>query len=229
MKLLTLDTSTSACSVALTVDQRLVAEIVLGQEKTLSSKILVTINAVLTNAGFTVADMDGIAVAVGPGSFTALRVGVATAKGLALAATKPVVGFSSLAMLAMNIPFSAYPVCPMFDARKNEVYTALYRCGADPDMIIPPCVISPAAFLPQINGPTIFVGDGALKYRELICAHMGENAFFAPSHCHVPRASAGATLAESLFSGGKTVPPAILNPVYIRPSEAELAKKQREI
>ena len=112
-------------------------------EKTLASRLLCSVDAVLGDAGFALADLDGIGVALGPGSFTGLRIGVATVKGLALAAGKPVAGFSSLAMLAMNLPWAAYPVCPMFDAKKKEVYTALYDCRDLPVQIIADCVVPP--------------------------------------------------------------------------------------
>ena len=121
MNLLTIDTSTSACSVALTSGERLVAECLVNQEKQSASRLLECVDTVLRMSGFTVADLDGFGVALGPGSFTGVRIGIATVKGLALAARKRVAGFSSLAMLAMNLPWAACPVCPMFDARKNEV------------------------------------------------------------------------------------------------------------
>ena len=227
MKLLTIDTSTTTCSVALTDDTRLLAEFLFDCDKILSRQLLKNIDGVLKGAGLGVDLLDGIAVAVGPGSFTGLRVGAATVKGLALASNKPVVGFSSLAMLALNLPWAAYQVCPMLDARKKEVYTALYRCGELPAVLSNDCVMPPADFLDGITEKTIFVGSGALKYRDLITAKLGEMAVFAPAHCHQPRASAGALLAQYAFTHGEVVPASALNPVYIRPSEAEMAKMVR--
>ena len=224
MKLLTIDTSTSTCSVALTIGDRLVAEYLLSLEKTLASRLLRSVDAVLADAGLAVADLDGIGVALGPGSFTGLRIGVATVKGLALAARKPVAGFSSLAMLAMNLPWAAYPVCPMFDAKKKEVYTALYDCQDFPVPVIADCVVPPGDFLERVDGPTIFVGEGALAYRELIVARLGGKALFAPPSSHQPRASQGAPLARGAFARGEVIPPAALVPRYIRASEAELAR-----
>ncbi len=132
MKLLTIDTSTSTCSVSLTIGEKVVSEYLLSLEKTLASRLIRLVDAALGEAGLGVTDLDGIGVALGPGSFTGLRVGVATVKGLALAAGKPVAGFSSLAMLAMNLPWAAYPVCPMFDAKKKEIYTAVYYLPGTP-------------------------------------------------------------------------------------------------
>lgn len=228
MKLLTIDSSTSSCSVALTNDDQLVAEHFLCGTQTLSSRLVASVDIVLRGCGMTIADLDGIGVALGPGAFTALRVGIATAKGLALAAGKPVAGFSSLAMLAMNLPWSAHPVCPMFDARKGEVYTGLYRCDAFPHVLEEDCVIAPASFLERIPGPTLFVGEGALRYRELIVATLGDKALFAPPFAHQPRAAAGALLARSAFAATGGTSLAQLNPLYIRPSEAEVAKMRQK-
>lgn len=227
MKLLTIDTSTNACSVALTRDGELIAEYLLKQDKTMSGRLLECVDVVLHGAGLTVAELDGFGVSLGPGSFTGLRIGVATVKGLALATGKPVAGFSSLAMLAMNLPWASFPVCPMLDARKGEVYTALYECRGLPEILLADCVLSPALFLDRISCTTIFVGEGAIRYRELIEARLGERALFAPSSVNPPRAASGALLAEDAFRRGDLASLATLSPVYIRPSEAELAKQKR--
>jgi tRNA threonylcarbamoyladenosine biosynthesis protein TsaB len=224
MKLLTIDTSTTTCSVALSVDGELAAEYLSNQGRTLSAGLLACIDLLLEGAGLAIGDLDGFGVALGPGSFTGLRVGVATVKGLALAAGKQAAGFSSLAMLAMNLPWSLHPVCPMFDARKKEVYTGLYACSDHPRPLLPDCVAPPAAFLDRLDGPAVFVGEGAVRYRELIVDRLGEKALFAPPSAHLPRAAAGALLAADVFTRGEAVHPAYLLPVYIRPSEAELAR-----
>ncbi|HEY6873733.1 MAG TPA: tRNA (adenosine(37)-N6)-threonylcarbamoyltransferase complex dimerization subunit type 1 TsaB [Geobacteraceae bacterium] len=228
VKLLTIDTSTTSCSVALTLGEELVAEYLVGQGKTLTASLLDCIDDVLRRAGLAAEDLDGFGVAVGPGSFTGLRVGIATVKGLAMATGKPVAGFSSLAMLAMNIPWGGHPVCPMFDARKNEVYTGLYACRDFPDPLMKDRVLPPARFLESLEGPVIFVGDGAVRYRELIVDRLGDKALFAPRVANLPRASAGALLAMRAFARGEALSSALLAPVYIRPSEAELARMNRE-
>jgi tRNA threonylcarbamoyladenosine biosynthesis protein TsaB len=227
MKLLTIDTSTTTCSAALTDGGELVAEYLSNQGRTLSARLLDCVDLLLKGAGLAVGDLDGFGVALGPGSFTGLRVGVATVKGLALAAGKPAAGFSSLAMLAMNLPWSLHPVCPMFDARKKEVYTGLYACHDLPRPLLPDCVAPPEAFLDRVDGPVIFVGEGAVRYRELIVAQLGDRALFAPASANSPRAAAGALLVNDAFARGEAVSPALLLPVYIRPSEAELAQLNR--
>jgi tRNA threonylcarbamoyladenosine biosynthesis protein TsaB len=155
-------------------------------------------------------------------------VGIAAAKGLALATGRPVTGFSSLAMLAMNLPHAGLPVCPMLDARKSEVYAALYRCGDVPETIIGDLVAKPSDLLENIREETLFLGSGALRYRELIVEKLGAKAHFAPSVCHQPRASAGALLAAELLAKGEVIPARDLVPVYLRLSEAELARRARE-
>ena len=209
---------------ALTVGGRLVAETLFNLEKTHASRLLGLVDTTLGVAGLTVKDMDCIGVALGPGSFTGLRVGIATVKGLALVADKQVCGFSSLAMLAMNIPWASHPVCPMFDAKKKEVYAALYACRYLPSPLIEDCVAPPGDFLERLEGAVIFVGEGALAYRDLIVDRLGERALFAPPSAHLPRASNGAVLAGVVFEKGGAVSPAALLPCYIRPSEAEIAR-----
>lgn len=228
MRLLTIDTSTSTCSVALSLGGQLTGEYLLQMDRTLTSRLLNCVDLLLTGAGVSLASLDALGVALGPGSFTGVRVGVATVKGLALAADKPVVGFSSLAMLAMNLPWSVAQVCPMFDARKQEIYTALYACRELPSPLTADRVVAPAAFLDTIDCPTIFIGEGAVRYRELIIAALGDKALFAPWGCHQPRASSGALLAAQAVKEGQFTPLAALNPAYVRLSEAELAKIARE-
>ncbi len=227
LKFLTIDTSTTACSAALTVGGMIKGEFFLDAGKTSSVHLLTNIGNLMRDAGLFIDGMDGIGVALGPGSFTGLRVGAATAKGLALAANKPLFGFSTLAMLAMNLPYSAYPVCPMLDARKNEVYSAIYNCDGFPSALVEDCVMSPDVFLERIKEPTMFVGSGAVRYREMIETNLGGKAVFPPCCCNQPRASAGAMLTLHSYSQGKSETPSSLNPYYIRPSEAEFKKMSR--
>lgn len=227
MKLLVIDTSTTASSAAILDDGNLAAEFFVNSVNISSSAILRCVDLALECAGLEIGSIDAFGVSLGPGSFTGLRVGLATVKGLVLATGRPVVGFSSLAMLAMNLPHAALPVCPMFDARKNEVYTALYRCGGLPEALVEDCVVAPADFLEHITGPTLFVGSGALRYRGLITGRLGDAALFAPDTCHAPRASSGAVIAADLLSRNRLTPAGEMVPAYIRPSEAELARMKK--
>ena len=228
MKILTIDTSTTTNSVALTMGGRLLAEFIVNPDRNHSSSLMHGLDMVLKSTGISLDELDAIGVSQGPGSFTGLRVGIATAKGLVLASGKPLVAFSSLAMLAMNLPFAEYPVCAMFDAKKNEVYAALFRCRELPETLLAERVMPPADFLSQFRGPTLFVGSGAVRYQDLIVQALGDLALFAPPLCHQPRASAGAVLAADLFARGELASPAALVPSYLRASEAELARLKKQ-
>lgn len=207
---------------------RLLAEYIENPDRNHSSSLMTGLDMVLKNSGCVLDELDAIGVSQGPGSFTGLRVGIATAKGLVLAAGKPLVTFSSLAMLAMNLPYAEFPVCAMFDAKKNEVYAALFRCRELPETLLNECVMPPAEFLSQLRGTTLFIGSGAVRYRDLIVQTLGDRALFAPHLCHQPRASAGAILAADLFARGELASPAALVPSYLRASEAELARLKKE-
>jgi len=228
VKILTIDTSSNCSSVALSDGRSLLGECILGEDRCNSGRLMDAVSSLLKAARLTPEGLDAFAVSLGPGSFTGVRVGIATVKGLALATGKPVVGFSSLAMLAMNLPFSSLPVAPLFDARKSEVYAGLYRCGALPEPLAPDAVLPPASLLAAIDTPTLFVGDGAVRYRELIVSTLGELALFAPWHADLPRAAAGAVIALDAALRGEFTPLCLLNPTYLRASEAELAKRRKE-
>ena len=229
LKLLTIDTTTSCCGVALTDEGRILAEYLVNLDRRLSSRLLSIVQMCLDDTGIALQELDGFAVALGPGSFTGVRIGVATVKGLAQATGKPAVGFSSLEMLALNLPNSSLPVCAMLDARKREVYAALYSSTDIPTLISPEVVAAPRTFLEKISGSAIFVGDGARKYRHEIEETLEGRAIFAPDHCNTLRPSAGAALAARALAAGQPSSVHALIPHYIRPSEAELARKSVEI
>jgi len=225
---LCIETATSRVGIALSNNGRLLAESLLDAPGGLQNRLLMPeLQHLLDLNNLTINQIDLFACATGPGSFTGVRTGIAATQGLALAAGKPCTGVSTLAMLAMNLPHAAFPVCPMLDARKNEVYTGLYQITDRTTQLKHDCVIPPADFLQLLNGPTIFVGDGALRYQELIQQTLGDNALFAPLTHHVLRPSSGCLLAEAALLNGKTVPPEQLLPTYLRLSEAELSRQQK--
>ncbi|GAM11401.1 tRNA threonylcarbamoyladenosine biosynthesis protein TsaB [Geobacter sp. OR-1] len=229
MKLLTIDTSSSCCGVALTDGEQLIGEYLLAGGKAVSSRLFDAVERLMSDSGVAIADLDGFGVATGPGAFTGLRVGIAAVKGLAMATGKPVAGFSSLAMLAMNLPLARLPVCALYDARKNELYAGLYSCNAGlPIPLRPDEVISPEELAGWITGPTILVGDGAVRYREQLTAMLGGLAIFAPPNAQLPRAANGAMIAHAALQRGDCVSPVDLLPVYLRLSEAELAKQRQD-
>lgn len=233
MRILSIDTSSSIASIALAVDERLMAESLFPCERTLSARLMPEIERLLAMAGLTALDIDLFACAIGPGSFTGVRIGVATVQGLALATGKPCVGFSNLALLAMNFPLAAHPVCTLVDARKSEVYAALYDNSAIiPVPLINECVTPPERILDLIQDtddkPVIFVGDGAQRYGDIISSRMGERAIFAPFTHQVGHAANGTLMALDSCRKDKTLEPAQLLPLYLRASEAEYAKLDRQ-
>jgi tRNA threonylcarbamoyladenosine biosynthesis protein TsaB len=227
MNILTLDTSTSLAAIALSINGKTAAESNFNTDRSLSSRLIPEIGHLLKLAGIRVPDIDLYAASTGPGSFTGVRGGVATIQGLALAGGKPCVGFSSLTLLAMNFPLSATPVCTLLDARKSEVYAALFDCSSIiPSALIPDCVMPPARLLKLLtqttDSPVVFCGDGAVRYRDLIADLMGEQAIFAPFPLNAPRASNAAVLAVEAFHNNAVLEPHQLLPTYLRASEAEI-------
>jgi tRNA threonylcarbamoyladenosine biosynthesis protein TsaB len=227
VNILTLDTSTSLASIAIIVDEKIAAESTFNTDRTLSARLIPEIERLLDLAGVTVADIDLFAASTGPGSFTGVRGGIATIQGLALASGAPCVGFSSLSLLAMNFPLTAQPVCTLLDARKSEVYAALFDCSTPiPTHLINNCVLPPEHLIDLVrqlhSSPVIFCGDGAVRYRELISEGMGQQAIFAPFPLHTARASNAAPLALQAFHSGNSLEPSRLLPTYLRASEAEI-------
>lgn len=231
MNILAIDTSTSLAGIAIAVDEQIVAESLLNTNRTLSARLIPEIERLLATAGLAISDIDIFASSVGPGSFTGVRGGVATIQGLALAVGKPCAGFSSLAMLAMNVAMSTHLVCPMLDARKSELYAALYDCSSPiPSSRIADCVLPPALFLGRIAAateePVIFLGDGAVRYHDQIAERLGNRALFAPFPLQIPHAANGILLALEASRRSELLEPGQLLPVYLRASDAELMKSK---
>ena len=229
MYILSIDTSTAMAGVALTNGEKLLAESVFLADRTLSSRLVPEILRVLEIGGITINDIGLFACAIGPGSFTGVRAGVATIQGFALATGKPCAGFSSLSLLAMNFTLTSQPVCSLLDARKNEVYAALCDCSSViPNVLIGDCVMSADRFLDLVCAATdksiIFCGEGAIRYQSAIANRLGERAVFAPFTQHTAHAANGALLALHQHDLAQTISPDRLLPVYIRASEAEYAK-----
>jgi tRNA threonylcarbamoyladenosine biosynthesis protein TsaB len=233
MKVLAIDTSSLVASVALVDDDRLVAEYTINHKKTHSEKLMPVIDRLLEDCETDIADIDAIAVASGPGSFTGLRIGASTAKGLAHALNKPVIGISTLDGLACNLPYCKGLICPIMDARRNQVYTALYRWDRqDLCRIKPPTALTIeelADDLGAMGETVVFLGDGVPVHREFLQAGIGRLALFAPSNCDRQRASSIGKLAMDRLVKGLTERYDKFAPFYLRKSQAEreYEKKQR--
>jgi len=222
--LLGIDTSTSCGSMALVDDRRVIAEWNLSHSKTHSERLLPGLVRMLEAADTPLERVDLIAVAVGPGSFTGLRIGLATAKALALGAGKPMVGVPTLDVLAENVVASPLLVCPALDARKGEVFAALYRKPApgSSQRISPYLSVRPEQLLEEIQEPALFLGDGSLLYRERLQSLARHPILLAPLECHSPRASTLCRLALEKYRAEGAADPADIRALYVRLSDAEL-------
>jgi tRNA threonylcarbamoyladenosine biosynthesis protein TsaB len=223
VKLLAVDTSTRACSVAVVDQDRLACEITTGPTGTHSTHLLSLIRTALALAEMELHGLDGLAVCVGPGSFTGLRIGVATVKGLAFATAKPVAAVSSLEALAQ--PWLPWPhlICAMLDARKGEVYAARYRArDGHLEREGREAVLSIEEALDGIHETCLFVGDGASRYREPIGVRLGPIALFPAPGQDIIRASSVAALAQVQFARKEIEDLDRLVPRYIRHSDEDL-------
>ncbi|MBI5682370.1 MAG: tRNA (adenosine(37)-N6)-threonylcarbamoyltransferase complex dimerization subunit type 1 TsaB [Deltaproteobacteria bacterium] len=227
MKILAIDTGMPSGSIAILEDDSLIAECMPCAEKTHAEKLLPSIDSILKSSGIRLNDIDCFAVTIGPGSFTGLRIGISTVKGFAWCLKKPVVGVSTLKTLAMNILHSDKLICPILDARKEEIYAGIYKreeetLTAEKD----DCVIKPCELVKHLNRQTIFLGGGIKIYGDVIKSELGDNAVFAPHDLWHIRASNIAKLALREVEKGNIQSPETIVPYYIRRSEAETKLKQ---
>ena len=224
LKILAVDSSSMTGSVALCCGETLVAESLLNVRSTHSENLLKQIDLLLEEAGWQLKDLDFFVVVTGPGSFTGLRIGIETVKGLAQVINKPVVPVSSLQTIAMNLPLSPCPICAFLDARKQEVYTQLFEWDSarGPIAVGAATVLPPQQVLDSLTGDVALVGDGVLSYRQLIENSLGGRAFIPTASVHQLRASQAAWLALQEWSSDLTCQAADIVPTYIRPSDAEL-------
>jgi len=227
MKILAMETSTLAGGVALLDGDRLVAEYTLDVRTTHSERLLAAVDRLLEDAGWTLAALEGLAIAIGPGSFTGLRIGVSTVKGLAFSLGIPVVAVPTLEALAWTLPFAREPVCPVLDARKGEVYTALFHWdGSSFVRDWEDQALDPEELCRRLSGRVILVGDGVTRYGMLFAERLGELAIFAPPARRLPSPACVGQLGHSRLVARDVVDPALLNPRYLRPSEAELKRRR---
>jgi len=226
MKILSIETATLAGGVALMNETGLIAEHRLHVEVRHSERLLVAIDRLLSDGRLAVSDLDAIAVSIGPGSFTGLRVGLSTAKGLAMGSRKPLVTVPTLEAIAALFPYSNALIAPMLDARRQEVYWALFETqGGRPVRLHPEEATSPEAMLESIgrlDQSVLFVGEGAEKYRSLLLAQRPEKTLFAPKTLQFPSAAAVAELGLARLEEGKVHLPEEVAPFYLRASTAEL-------
>jgi tRNA threonylcarbamoyladenosine biosynthesis protein TsaB len=232
VRILAVETSTLTGAAAVVAGETVVAECRLNIAVTHSERLLGAIDHVLHVAGLRLAELDALAVAVGPGSFTGLRIGVSTLKSLGFATGIPLVAIPTLDALAWALPFANHAVCPILDAKKDEVYAALYRTDAGRlERLWDYQAVTPEALADRLGreaaGPVIFVGDGVAPFGAVLRARLGADARLAPPGLRLPSAATVADLARAALERGDTVDPAALVPIYVRRSEAELGRERQ--
>ncbi len=224
MRVLGIDTSTSCGSIGLIEDEQILCEYSREGKASHSERVLRTIDRVLEDSGVSIRDIDGLAISIGPGSFTGLRIGVSVVKGLALATSRPVAGVSTLDALAQNVRYSPCLICPLLDARKGEVYAALYRNTEKGGLIklAPEMAIKPADLLERINEKALFLGNGVYPYGDMIRRELGSMAHIAPSPFNFVHGSIVAQLGRQNLEKGEYLDLEGFTPQYLRKSDAEL-------
>lgn len=233
MKILAIDSSGLVASVAVAQDDTLVAEFTMNYKKTHSQTLLPMLEEVKKAIQLDLGSIDAIAVAAGPGSFTGLRIGSATAKGLGLALQKPLIAVPTVEALAYNLYDTGEDtvICPIMDARRNQVYTGIY-CFREHrlETLKQQDAVPMEELLEALNamGKTvIFLGDGVPVYREQIEENCRVPYTFAPAHLNRQRAAAVAALGEIYYKEGKIQTAAEHAPDYLRVSQAERERAQR--
>ena len=225
MLTLGIDTCCMASTAAVTDGDKLIAQTVINQNKTHSQMMLPQIEAMLNLAGIDPCDIELFAAAVGPGSFTGVRIGVATIKGMAQATQKPCVAVSTLKALAYSSAFFDGIAAPILDARRGQVYNALFDCKGGKIMRLTEDRALPLdellAELKQLGKPTIFMGDATFVFKQEIQDVLGDKALFAPVTTSMNLGGAVAALGEEEFKNGKAVSYSELVPAYVRLSQAE--------
>jgi len=230
MYILAIDSATPVAGVALIQDEQLIAEEFANIGLTHSETLMPMVDRVLKGASLKAHDVDAFAVTIGPGSFTGLRIGLAAAKGLALSVDKPLLGISTLEVLAHNLSYSPLLVGTVLDARKGEIYGACFDVSqAYPQRLGEEMACSPESFcrhadsLLQATGKTgvVLLGDGLITYRQQFADHWGAKLKAIPLHQQLPRAASLASLARIKALQGDYSDRLLLRPTYIRLSEAQ--------
>jgi tRNA threonylcarbamoyladenosine biosynthesis protein TsaB len=227
MLVLGIETSTTQGGVAIIGEERVVCETVLNVEVTHSERLLPAIDRALGEARITLDALGGIAVSIGPGSFTGLRIGLSTAKGLVYATGLPLVGVPTLEAMAWALPAARWQICPVLDARKQEVYAALFRHEADGlRRITGDAALAPEELCRLIRNPTLFLGDGIRPYDKIFRERLGDKMLLPPLASRGPRPACVAELGRQRLLRGERDAPDTLVPRYLRPSEAELRRRR---
>ena len=231
MRLLALDSSGLVASVALLEDDNLIAEYTINYKKTHSQTLLPMLDEIVRMTETDMNSLDAIAIAKGPGSFTGLRIGSATVKGLGLALEKPIIGVPTIEGLAMNLYGTDALVCPLMDARRNQVYTGIYRFQDGAMQIVkdqvPVAIEEIVDALNQIGNKVIFIGDGVPVYQNVIEKLIEVPHLYAPANMNKQRAASGGVRALDYWKAGSYTDADSFAPDYLRLSQAERERMER--
>ena len=232
MKVLGIDSSGMVASVAVVEDTQMLAEYTINYKKTHSQTLLPMLDEVAKMMELDLNTIDAIAVAAGPGSFTGLRIGSATAKGLGLALKKPLVSIPTLEGIAYNFCGSEKVICPMMDARRSQVYTGIYEFQGNTLKVLEDQMAVPVEEvlekLNQTGREVILAGDGVPAYLELIERNLKVPYLLAPAHLNRQRAGAVAVLGIQYAKEGKLESAMEHQPDYLRLSQAERERAQKQ-
>jgi tRNA threonylcarbamoyladenosine biosynthesis protein TsaB len=236
MKIAAIDSSGLVAGVAILDGENILAQYSVNYKKTHSQTLLPMLAEITKMTDFSMDTLDAVAVAKGPGSFTGLRIGSATAKGIGLALDKPLVEVPTLDAMAYQLFGVTKVICPMMDARRGQVYTGLYTFEEKDGtssfrVLLPQCAVSAEEIIEKVNAlgrPVIYLGDGVPVQSELLREKTAVPFEFAPSFAARQNAAALAQLAALYYQEGKVVTAAEHRPDYLRLSQAERERAEKE-
>lgn len=230
MKILAIDSSGLVASVAVAEDDNLLGEYTMNYKKTHSQTLLPMLEQLASMIELDLHTVDAIAVSGGPGSFTGLRIGSATAKGLGLALDKPIVNVPTVDALAMNLWGTDKLVCPLMDARRQQAYTGVYEFQKGQlTILVPQCVVEIPEIVTKLNElhrKVIFLGDGCPVFAEYLAENCKVPYSFAPAHMNRQRAASVAVLGAQMYARGQIESAAEHKPEYLRLSQAERERQE---
>lgn len=224
MKILAIDTSGSNCSACIIDENLVISEFSQNTGTTHSQNLMPMINEMMKFAQIELENIDVFACSIGPGSFTGLRIGISTIKGFALGLNKPVIGVPSLVGLAYNIPYFNGLICPIIDARNNNVYSGVFEYTNIPNLMgayISSDLDTLINVLKQKESDILFVGDGSVSYKEKLIEELGSRARFTPMHLNGQLATSIAKAAMDKSKLGEFDDYNSLAPLYLKKSQAE--------
>lgn len=232
MRILALDSSGLVATVAILEDDVTIAEYTVNYKKTHSQTLLPMLDEIVKMIEFDLDTVDAIAVSGGPGSFTGLRIGAATAKGLGLALNKPLINIPTVDGMAYNLYGNTGLICPIMDARRNQVYTGLYRFeNGEFQVVEEQMAIAVQDLIEKLNAygeKVTFLGDGVPVYKNGLMSELKVEHYFAPAHMNRQRATAVGALAMEYFKAGKVESAMEHKPDYLRLSQAERERAEKD-